>query len=167
VEAAWDAARTGTSWHRVFRVAHWPARTLHPGWLDPRLHETPGVRTLAVVMEPVPARASRRRVTADAATADTALALRERHAAHIPAPLARAHTDIDRRDAELHAGHPEYAYLGLLAVTAPTRTELDEAVADLAARCGIGTPHPLHGRHAHAWAATLPLGLAPRHTQAG
>ncbi|WP_341477280.1 SCO6880 family protein [Frankia canadensis] len=169
-QAFWDAMRIGATWHRVFWIAGWPTGTLHPGWLDPLLHEVPCVRTLAVAMRPVPWRASRRRINSETVSVDTAVHLRDRHAVRVPVGLAQAHDDIDRRDAELSAGYPEYAYLGLIDVAAPGRDELDDACAaiiDLAARCGIVDLRPLHGRHHRAWAATLPFGLVPRQSTTG
>jgi hypothetical protein len=160
----------GATWHRLYWVSQWPATGLHPGWLDPLLHEAPAARTLAVAMEPVPPRASRRRINSESVSVDTALAMRDKHGFRIPAHLARAHEDIDRRDAEIHAGFPEYAYLGLLDVTGADRPGLDEAgaaVVDLAARCGIADLRPLHGQHHLAWPATLPFGLAPRQALTG
>jgi hypothetical protein len=166
----WDAVQIGGSWHRLFWISQWPPTGLHPGWLDPLLHEAPGVRTLAVVMQPVPPRVSRRRINSETAAVDTAVQMRERHAFRVPAHLAQAHADIDRRDAELAAGFPEYAYLGLVDAVGADRTALDDAcaaLADLAARCGIADLRPLHGRHHLAWPATLPFGLAPARTTTG
>jgi hypothetical protein len=167
----WDAVHIGGTWHRLFWVSQWPPTGLQPGWLDPLLHETPNsARTVAVVMEPVPLRISRRRINSESVSVDTALAMREKHAFRIPVHLARAHEEIDRRDAEIHAGYPEYTYLCLIDVTGVDRAGLDEASADLldlAARCGITDLRPLHGRHHLAWPATLPFGLAPRRTLTG
>ncbi|MCK9895029.1 SCO6880 family protein [Frankia sp. AgB32] len=170
VHTSWDAMRIGATWHRVFWVAGWPSGGLRPGWLDPLLHEVPCVRTLAVAMRPVPWRASRRRINSDSVSIDTAVHLRDRHAFRVPVGLHQAHDDVDRRDAELTAGYPEYAYLGLLDIAAPGRGELDgacAAIVDLAARCGIVDVRPLHGRHHQAWPATLPFGLVPRQSVMG
>jgi len=61
----WDAVRVDGAWHRVFWVARWPALELAAGWWDRLLLTTAGPRTLAVVLEPVPARVSRRRINAE------------------------------------------------------------------------------------------------------
>ncbi|WP_322778570.1 SCO6880 family protein, partial [Frankia sp. Cas4] len=164
IHAHWDAVQIDGGWHRLFWIAHWPTLTVQPGWLDPLLHDTPGARTVAVLMEPVPPRISRRRLNTESVSVDAQLHLRQKHAVRVPVHLTQAHEDIDRRDAELQAGYPEYGYAGLIDVTAPSRPALDEAsqaMVDLAARCGIAELRPLHGRHDRAWAATLPLGLAP------
>ncbi|MBL7522432.1 hypothetical protein I6A84_31210, partial [Frankia sp. CNm7] len=165
IEARWDAARVGATWHRVFHIAAWPTSPLHPGWLDPLLHETPTARTLTVAYTPIPPPTSRRRLNHDTAALDLALQIRHRHGVRIPTHLTDARDDIDQRDAELSAGHPELAYTALLDLASPDRQALDTATADLvdlAARAGITDLHPLHGRHQHALPAALPLGLTPR-----
>ncbi|MBL7487417.1 PrgI family protein [Frankia sp. AgB1.9] len=170
LKVCWDAVRTGRTWHRVFWVAAWPAGPLHPGWLDPLLHEAPCARTLTVAFAPVSGRASRRRLNHDTAAVDLALQIRDRHAVRIPDQLARAHDEIRQRDAELSAGHPELAYLALIDLAAPDRDTLDAAsaeLADLAARTGITDLRPLHGRHHHALPATLPFGRVIRRVHPG
>jgi len=148
----------------VFWVAQWPATSLTPGWWEPLLLDPAEVRTLAVVAEPVAARASRRRVNAESVSIEGQLRLRERHAFRVPVRLAQAHAEVDEREEELNAGFPEYAYLALACVTAASRQELEaasHALADTAARCGILELRPLHGRHDAAWACILPIGRAP------
>ncbi|WP_410173590.1 SCO6880 family protein [Frankia nepalensis] len=170
VEAYWDAARIGATWHRVFWVAAWPTGPLRPGWLDPLLHETPAARTLTVALQPIPPRTSRRRLNQDTAAVELALQIRDRHRVRIPTHLSAAHDALDQRDAELSAGHPELAYTALIDLAAPDRPALDTAtaeLADLAARAGITDLRPLHGRHHHVFPATLPLGLTIRRPNPG
>jgi len=164
VEARWDAVRVDGAWHRVFWVAQWPGLALDPRWLEPLLLAPPCVRTLAVVMEPVSLRASRRRINADSVSIEGQLHLRERHAFRVPVHLQRAHAEVDQREAELHAGFCEYGYLALLAVTGRDLDELDancHALVDQAAQCGITELRPLYARQDAAWACTLPLGRVP------
>ena len=164
VESHWDAVRVDGAWHRVFWVAGWPGLELAAGWWDRLLLIAAGPRTLAVVMEPVPARLSRRRINAESVSLQGQVQLRERHAFRVPVGLQQAQAEVDQREAELQAGFPEYGYLALVAVTGADRQELDahsHALADAAAQCGIVELRPLHGRHDTAWACTLPLGRAP------
>jgi hypothetical protein len=164
VETSWDGVRVDGAWHRTFWVARWPALDLPPGWWEPLLHEQVGVRTLAVVLEPVPARLSRRRINSESVSVEGQVRLRERHAFRVPVGLAQAQAEVDQREAELQAGFPEYGYLALAGVTAHSRTELDtasQALTDAAARCGVVELRPLHGRQDAAWACTLPLGRVP------
>jgi hypothetical protein len=164
VEASWDAVRVDGAWHRVFWVAQWPATSLTAGWWEPLLLDPAGVRTLAMVAEPVPARASRRRINAESVSIEGQLRLRERHAFRVPVQLQQAHAEVDEREEQLNAGFPEYAYLALVCVTAASREELEaacQALADTAAACGVVELRALHGRHDAAWACTLPIGRAP------
>ncbi len=164
VDVTWDAVRVDDGWHRLFWVVQWPALGVAPGWLDPLMLDAPCARTLTVLMEPVPARLSRKRITAESASIDTQITQRDKHALRVPVHLARAHSDLARREAELAAGFPEYGYLAVVDVTGPSRDALDEACAaltDLAARCGITELRPLHGRHDQALAVALALGRAP------
>ncbi|MGF7239277.1 MAG: SCO6880 family protein, partial [Frankia sp.] len=164
VNATWDAVRVDSAWHRVFWVAQWPTLDLAAGWINPLLLAAPGARTVAVVMEPVSLRTSRRRINADTVSIEGQMGMRERHAFRVPVGLSRAQAHVDQREEELSAGFCEYSYLALVDVCAPTRDDLDDAchaMVDLAAQCGITELRPLHGRHDMAWAATLPLGRVP------
>jgi hypothetical protein len=164
VDVGWDAVRVDDGWHRLLWVAQWPMLGLAPSWLDPLLLDVPCARTVTVLMEPVPARLSRRRITAESASIDTQITQRDQRAFRVPVQLARAHADLARRESELAAGFPEYGYLALIDVTAQSPAALDDgcaALTDLAARCGITELRPLHGRHDHALAVALALGRAP------
>ncbi|MEX5712778.1 SCO6880 family protein [Parafrankia sp. FMc6] len=164
MHARWNAVRIDDVWHRTFWVAQWPTAGLRPGWLDPLLFDASCVRTVAFVLEPVPARASRRRINADAVELESRMAVRERHGFRVPTHLAGAQAQVDEREAELHSGHVEYGYVALVDVTAPTLDDLDDAstqLAEAAAFAGVSEIRPLHGRHDLAWAATLPTGRVP------
>ncbi len=164
VETYWDAVRVDGAWHRVFWIAQWPSLELAPGWWDRLLLAPTGARTVAVVMEPVPARMSRRRINAESVSVQGQVQLRERHAFRVPVGLQQAQAEVDQRESELQAGFPEYGYLALVAVTGADRQQLDahsHALMDSAAQCGIVELRPLHGRHDLAWACTLPIGRTP------
>jgi hypothetical protein len=164
IDERWDAVRVDGAWHRVFWVSQWPGLTLDLRWLEPLLLAPPCVRTIAVMMEPVSLRASRRRINSEAVSIEGQLQLRERHAFRVPVHLQRAHAEVDAREAELQAGFCEYAHLALLAVTAHDLDGLDEAsyaLVDQAAQCGVTELRPVHARQAAAWACTLPVGRAP------
>jgi|GEM_PF-6861380 len=168
--ACWDALRIGESWHRTLWIPHWPTGELRPGWLDPLLRESAVTRTLTVWMTPDAARKSQRRLNSDTVAVDTQLQLRSKHGLRVSTQLADAHSHIQRRDADLAAGHPELAYTGVLDVTAPSRAALDEAchtMADLAARTGLAPLRPALGRADLAWPATLPGGRIPTRPRTG
>jgi hypothetical protein len=70
---------------------------------------------------------------------------------------------LDRVD-ELGAGYAEMPYVGLVGVTASSEADLEascELVEQLARETGLEL-RSLDGRQDLAWAANLPLGIAPR-----
>lgn len=164
MHAFWDAVRVGGAWHRSWWVSGWPDAVTHTQWLAGLLSDPAGVRTITTFYEPVALRASRRRITADAVALDSQLQLRHKHDFRVPVHLHHAQADIDQREAELGAGWCEYAHLTLITITAPDPDTLDrdcQTLLDQAAQAGITGLHPLHARHDHAWAASLPLGRCP------
>ena len=76
----------------------------------------------------------------------------------------RATQSLLDREEELVAGYAEIGYAGLVTVSARTLDELEEdaeIVEQLARESGMEL-RCLDGRQDTAWAAALPLGLAPR-----
>ncbi len=122
----WSMLTTGTSVHATYWVSEWPRAAVNPGFLEPLLLADVG--TLAVLAEPLPtAKALReiRRAKVEHA-ADAAQRVR---LGQIEDETTRAEiADLERREAELVAGHQDLRFTGLITVSAP-----DEA--RLAARC--------------------------------
>jgi len=157
------AVRTGGVWHRVFWVAAWPTGPVPAGWFDPLHRDGPGLHTWTTVMVPVPARRSRRQLTADAVALRADVEHRHRHGFRVPGPLAAAETVLDTREAELHAGALDYRWVTLLELCATTIERLDEhtdAWHDLAARAGI-VLGAVDGAHDLALGHCLPFGSTP------
>ena len=72
--------------------------------------------------------------------------------------------DIETREEELAAGHPEFRHVGLLTVTAATIDELDDACAQVeqdAAQSMLDI-RPVAARQGEGWVASLPLGRSVR-----
>lgn len=163
METAWDHVRVDGAFHRSFWVWRWPTLEVGPRWLEPLLLDTPGTRTVTMVMEPVSPRASRRRINHEAVRVQGDIHNRSRHDFRIPVELQRAQGDLDRREAELNSGFAEYRYLALIDIAARTLEELDDlssAYVDVGAACGLEI-RALDGRHDAAWACSLPIGRAP------
>jgi hypothetical protein len=164
VENQWDAARVDGSWHRVLWVSHWPRTLTDPRWLEPLIVSPSCIRAISVSYEPISPRTSRRTITSEAVGVETRLRTRERYGLRAGVELQRAQEEVDRREAELVAGHTEYGVLTLVDVVGRDREELDastDAIVDAAAQCGITGLRPLYGRQDAAWACTLPIGRAP------
>jgi hypothetical protein len=160
VEAEWRHVHVDGAYHRAFRVASWPRLPVPGDWLAGLLAGTHCTRTVTVVMEPVPmgraARAADREVMAREADSE----LKERKGFRVNARERKRLADAERRERELSEGHAEFAFVGLVTVTAGSLDQLDDdcaAVEQAAAQCLLDL-RPLDARHDLGWAAALPFG---------
>lgn len=161
-----DAARSqwmvdGTL-HRCFYVAEWPRLDVGAAWMQPLTLWAGAIRTLAVIYEAVPPRRSLRAIERDA----TKLASDEEHRRskgfRISAQHRRAQADVEERETQLASGFGEFAYAGLVTVSATDPDSLDRACDDLiqvAAGCAM-VLQQLDFRHDQGVAACLPLARA-------
>jgi hypothetical protein len=146
--------------HRCFRIASWPQLPVAADWMSSLLTETPAIRTVTVVMEPVPmgraARAADREVMAREADAD----MKTQKGFRVNARERKRLADVEARERELSEGHAEFHFVGIVDVTATDLDQLDDACADVeqAAAQSLLDLRPLDARHDLAWAASLPLG---------
>jgi hypothetical protein len=163
VETGWDHVRVDAAWHRTWWVASWPRLPVPPSWLEPFLAATGVTRTMTVVFVPVASHRSRRRIERDLVKLDSDAAVKAEKGRRVDARHRRATEALLEREAELIAGHAEMAYVGLVTVSATCEDELDqhgEVIEQLAHEAGLEL-RVLDGRQDVAWAASLPLGLAP------
>jgi hypothetical protein len=145
--------------HRAFYVAEWPRLPVAADWLQGLVLHAGVVRTVGVTYEPVPAAASRRRVERQVTKLATDAEQRTRTGFRVDGQHQRASQAVLDREQELVSGYAEFAYVGLVEVSARDEQELDRAAEELvqvAASVGIDL-RPLHGRHDLAVAALLPL----------
>ncbi|MDP9403446.1 MAG: hypothetical protein M3P85_08945 [Actinomycetota bacterium] len=165
VESSWRHLRVDAAYHRTYQVTAWPRLPVAPAWLEPFL-AGPGVtRTMTVVFRPVSAHQSRRRIERDLVKLDSDAVTKEDKGRRVDARHRRATQALLDREAELVAGYAEMGYLGLVGVSAPSEEALVEAAEvteQLAREVGMEL-RCLEARQDLAWAAALPLGLAPRH----
>jgi hypothetical protein len=159
-ENNWSHYRTDSAVHRSWWVLQWPRQYVDAGFLSPLLLGALHRRTVSIVLEPLtPTRANRRvSLRQSGVTSESALRHRFRrrttHRQHVEA------SDVDRREAELVAGHGLYRMIGYLTTTADTLEDLEAASGDieaLAQRCQLELAR-LSGEHDQAFAvAALPL----------
>ncbi|HWL43137.1 MAG TPA: SCO6880 family protein [Ilumatobacter sp.] len=164
VDTAWRHARVDGAWHRTFWVAGWPRLAVPPSWMEPFLSGGGVTRAVTVVLVPVPSHQSRRRIERDLVKLESDAATKEDKGRRVDARHRRATQALLDREEELVAGFSEVAYAGLVTVTATTEEQLDEhseIVEQLARESGLDL-RLLDGRQDIAWAAALPLGLAPK-----
>ena len=162
VDVTWSQLRTDGAAHRSYWIAEWPRLHQHPDWLEPVLaFAGAGSRTITVIFEPVAPSASQRRVDRESIKLETDATAREDKGRRVGAQHRRLQQAVTEREAELVAGYAEIAYAGLVTVTADTDEALTagcEEMEQVAREHGLEL-RPLDGRHDHAWAAALPLGL--------
>jgi hypothetical protein len=164
VECDWFHARVDSSIHRTYRIVGWPMLPVPADWLAPLLTGGGQTRTLTVVMEPVPivqaARAANRHLTSLETDRDE----KQRKGFRPTARERRRIADIETREEELAAGHPEFRHVGLLTVTAASAEDLDDACAQVeqdAAQSMLDI-RPVAARQGEGWVASLPLGRSVR-----
>ena len=161
---AWSSYRSDDAWHATYWVHEWPRLEVGADFLAPLLLHTPGLRTVAVHAEPVPARAAARTVAAARTAALANQALRER-VGQVTTRREEAEADeVTRREAELVAGHAEFAFTAFVTVTAATPEALEEACAALehAAHASYLEVRRMYGEQDQAFTYTLPIARSPR-----
>jgi len=163
LETDWRHLRVDGAFHRTWWIGTWPRLAVPPAWLEPFLSSGGLTRSMTVYFQPVPTHQSRRRIERDLVKLESDAVTKEEKGRRIDARHRRATQALLDREEELVAGYPEMAYLGLVTVSATTRDELDEhseIVEQLAREAGMDL-RVLDARQDIAWAAALPLGLAP------
>lgn len=163
LDTHWRHIRVDGSWQRTFWVATWPRLAVPPCWLEPFI-AAEVTRAMTVVLVPVSAHSSRRRIERDLVKLESDAATKEEQGRRVDARHHRATDTLLEREQELIAGYPEVAYVGLVTVAATSEQELEDhsdVVEQLAREAGLDL-RVLDGRQDIAWAAALPLGLAPK-----
>lgn len=163
-EAEWRHLRLDGAWHRTWWVEVWPRLAVPPSWFEAFLAGGGVTRAVTVVFCPVSAHQSRRRIERDLIKLETDATSKEEKGRRVDARHRRATQALLDREQELVAGFAEMGYVGLVTVTASSLEELEdhaELVEQLARESGMEL-RLLDARQDIAWAAGLPIGLAPR-----
>lgn len=159
----WRDIQVDGAFHRTWWIGTWPRLAVPPAWLEPFLSSGGVTRSMTVYFQPVPTHQSRRRIERDLVKLESDATTKEDKGRRVDARHRRATQALFDREEELVAGFPEMGYLGLVTVSARTQEDLDEQseiVEQLARENGMDL-RVLDGRQDIAWAASLPLGLAP------
>ena len=163
-DAGWSAYRSDGAYHATYWIAEWPRVDVGPEFLMPLLLGAHQRRTVAMVLEPVPARRAAREAEA-ARTAHMADdELRRRGGFLTSARRRREQEEVLAREAELAGGHALFRYSGNATASARSQDELVSACSELeasAARAHLDLRR-LYGQQGEAFTWTLPLarGLA-------
>ena len=160
VAESWDALRSDSAFHTVLWISEWPRSQVFPGFLSPLVLSTGVLRTVSLHYIPVrsdhAARDIRRKKTELISDAHQ----RRRIGQIEDASATAEYEDVLQQEADLTAGHGVLRTIGLISISAQTRTELDKAVASveqaaIQASCEV---RRLVGQQAQAFtAAALPL----------
>jgi hypothetical protein len=164
LERHWTHCRIDGAVHRALWIANWPHLPVTAGWLDRFLAHTGVTRTLALASIPTSTHHARRQIERDLVKLESDALSRAERGRRVAARHRRNTRTLLDREEELVEGHAEYAYTGIVVVTADTVERLDHDTAAVVQRgLEVGLElRPLHGRHDLGWAAALPLGLVPR-----
>lgn len=166
-EAKWGHLVVDGSLHRTYWIAEWPRLDVAPNWLEPMLLHAGGVRTFALLYEPVPPSRSQRRIERDSTRLAADEEQRTRGGFRIGAHHRRAQAAVLERESELVGGFHELEYAGFVTVSASSLDTLERSCAEyeqVAAQTGLEL-RPLDGRHDLGLVCSLPLGrglAAPR-----
>jgi hypothetical protein len=160
VREGWRSLTTGGAVHATYWVSEWPRATTHPGFLQPLLLGQTDTRTLSVLAEPVATRQALREIRR-AKVEHVADAAQRTRIGQMEDEATRAEVaDLERREAELVAGHGDLRFTGLLTVSADDETQLEArcAAMETAAAQAMCEVRRLVGQQGVAFlAAALPL----------
>jgi hypothetical protein len=164
VEPGWFHVRVDDAIHRSYVMAGWPMLPVTADWLGPLLTVDGAIRTVTVVLEPVPLAAAASDANRQLTSIEADLQQKERHGFRLTARERRRHDDVETRERELAEGHPLFRHVGIVTVTALDERSLDEACATVeqAAAQSLVDLRPLAARQAEGWVASLPLGRSVR-----
>jgi hypothetical protein len=165
-EPTWDLLRTDGVLHRSYWVAQWPRLQVGPAFLGPLLLTTTAVRSLSVVVEPVPPDRSRRAVEVAITSDEADEQLRRERGFRTSARRRTQQAAALRREEELAEGHEEVRFAGYVTVSGRDREELDRNCDDVlqAAQQAYLDLQPMWGQQDQGFVCgALPLchGLAP------
>ncbi|MFT4188528.1 MAG: PrgI family protein [Aeromicrobium sp.] len=161
VRERWGHLQADGVYHCVLIVTEWPRVEVEAGFLWPVVLTAGVQRTFTLLMEPQITAKALKEAQAERLKYDTDRKAREKADLQVGVADEVEAAEVHQREAELTAGHGSMNYVGLLAVSAPTRKELDRRVSevvDTAAQSAVRLDR-LYGRQGQGFvAAALPLG---------
>jgi len=160
LEEHWDHLRHDSGFSAVLWVSQWPRIDVPPHFLH-ALVFAPGVRkTISITATPLSTAAAMRDIRKAKVEYVTDAAQKSRLGVISDLADSQELADVMTREQALISGHADLRFTGLIAITAPTKDELDAALCQLgraATQSGCET-RLLLGQQARAFtAAALPL----------
>lgn len=162
----WSRVSVDGAVHRSLVVAAWPMLPVSADWMSPLLSLADATATVTVVLEPVPLREAAAAANRELTALEADQGQKQRHGFRLTARERRRQHDVESREQELAAGHPEFRHGAFVTVTAASVEELDDASArvEQAAAQSLLDLRVLAARQAEGWVCALPLG---RNVRAG
>lgn len=161
VSESWERLHHDSAWSQVLWISEWPRIAVPADFLHPLIF-APGVRrSLCLLARPLATDAALRQIRREKteAVADSAQKARVGQLADLSD--AQEYDDLLARERSIIAGHTDVEFAGFVTVTAPSREELDAAVATVKRSAGQASAElrPVYGHQMQAFvAAALPLG---------
>ncbi len=158
-ETCWSHYRSDSAVHRTYWIAGWPRTDVGPAFMAPLLMGASGLRTVSVVIEPVPYSLALRRAEA-ARTAEVAEEIqRERQGFLTTARIRRRQQASARREEELADGHAEMRAAGFITTHERSVGELERREPETlhAAQLAQLELQPLYGEQAAGLTFGLPI----------
>jgi hypothetical protein len=131
VRESWRSLATAGAVHATYWVSQWPRAEVHPAFLQPLLLGEAAARTVTMIAEPLPTGKALREIRRAKVEHASDAAQRAR-IGQVEDESTRAEiADLERREAELVAGHGDLRYTGLVTVSAQDEAELAQRCAGL------------------------------------
>ncbi len=160
VDEHWDHLRHDTGHSAVLWISQWPRTPTPPFFLHALVFQSAIRKTLSLTIEPVPIDAAMRAIRKAKVEHVTDAAQKAKIGTLADLSDDAEHADVLDRERALLAGHADVKFTGLLTITAPSRDQLETAVAEIsraAIQSGCETRR-LYGQQARAFTtAALPL----------
>jgi hypothetical protein len=163
-QTAWSSYRVASAWHRVYWVREWPRTPVGPDFLAPLLLQTRSVRTVSMVMEPIPPLRARRAVEAARVADASDEQVRRRVGFVTSVRRQREQEQVLARERELADGHSDVRFSAYVLVTATSSEGLEDACAEVEQQAGQARLElcRLDGDQDVAFTYCLPLGRGLR-----
>jgi hypothetical protein len=125
--AEWNHFRCDGAVHRTYWIAQWPRLEVGSGFMLPLLLGPPAVRTVSLVVQPIPPARSRAAVEAAITSDEAEGQVRQERGFRTTTRAEQQRKAARRREAELAAGHEELRFSGFVTVTGRDEEDLERA----------------------------------------
>lgn len=131
VREEWRSLTAGAAVHATYWVSEWPRSEVHPAFLHPLLLGEASERTVTLIAEPLATGKALREIRR-AKVEHVADAAQRARIGQIESESTRAEVaDLERREAELVAGHGDLRFTGLITVSADDAAQLEGRCASM------------------------------------